>query len=311
MKFIVFPGQGSQKIGMGKELSENFIEAKNVFEEVNNALNFDLTKIMWEGTDVEISLTSNAQPALMACSMAVFRVLQKLTSKKLPDLANYICGHSLGEYTAMTVAEVFSLEECSVLLRLRGNAMQEAVPLGKGAMAAFIGVNIETTQKILDEVQIHGICDIGNDNADGQIVISGDKLAVEEAMKISKDFGVKRAIILPVSAPFHCRLMLPAQLIMKEALSKINFSSPVVPIVSNTTASAENDPNKLKTNLIDQVTGTVRWRETMLFANNLGANKIIELGSGKVLSGIAKRMVENVTAFSIEKPSDFDHFLNI
>jgi [acyl-carrier-protein] S-malonyltransferase len=308
MNFIVFPGQGSQKIGMGKELYENFIEAKNVFEEVNNAVNFDLTKIMWEGTDAEISLTSNAQPALMACSVAVFSVLQKLTNKKLPDLASYICGHSLGEYTAMTVAGVFSLEECSVLLRLRGNAMQEAVPVGKGAMAAFIGVDIDTTQKILNEVQMHGICDVGNDNADGQVVISGDKLAVEKAMEISKEFGVKRAVILPVSAPFHCRLMLPAQEIMKEALRKINFNSPVVPIVSNTTASAENDPHKLKKNLIDQITGTVRWRETMHFANKLGTKKIIELGSGKVLTGIAKRMLENINAFNIEKPSDFDQF---
>ena len=308
MDFIVFPGQGSQKIGMGKELYDNFVEAKNVFEEVNNAINFNLTKIMWEGSDAEISLTSNAQPALMACSVAVFRVLQKLTSKELPDLAEYICGHSLGEYTAMTVAQVFSLEECSVLLRLRGNAMQEAVPIGKGAMAAFIGVDIDITQKILDEVQIHGICDIGNDNADGQVVISGDKLAVEKAMEISKVFGVKRAVILPVSAPFHCRLMLPAQEIMKEALEKINFNSPLVPIVSNTTALAEKDPNNLKKNLIDQVTGTVRWRETMHFANNLGTNRIIELGSGKILTGIAKRMLENVTAFNIEKSSDFNQF---
>ena len=306
MNFIVFPGQGSQKIGMGKELSEEFTEAKHVFEEVNDALNFDLTKIMWEGTDTEIALTSNAQPALMACSVAAFKVLQKLTNKKLPDLANYICGHSLGEYTAMTVAEVFSLKDCTVLLRLRGNAMQEAVPIGKGAMAAFIGVDIETTQKILDEVKTKGICDIGNDNADGQVVISGDKLAVVEAIKISKDFGVKRAVILPVSAPFHCRLMSPAQSIMKEALAKINFNTPVIPIISNTSACAENDTSQLKKNLIDQVTRTVRWRETMLLANKLGAKKIIELGSGKVLSGIAKRMIKNVIAFNLEKPTDFN-----
>ncbi|MDC1023034.1 ACP S-malonyltransferase [Alphaproteobacteria bacterium] len=306
MNFIVFPGQGSQKLGMGKELSENFIEAKDVFQEVNDAINFDLTKIMWEGTDAELALTSNAQPALMACSVAVFRVLQKLTNKNLPDLAKYICGHSLGEYTAMTVAEVFTLRECAALLRLRGNAMQEAVPAGKGAMAAFIGVDINTTQKILVEVKSLGICDIGNDNADGQVVISGDKLAVEKAIQLSKDFGVKRAVILPVSAPFHCRLMLPAQTIMKEALSKINFYSPVIPIVSNTTALPENNTEVLKNNLIDQVTSTVRWRETMHLASKLGVKKIIELGSGKVLTGIAKRMVENVTSFNIEKPSDFD-----
>ena len=208
----------------------------------------------------------------------------------------------------MTIAEMFSLKECAVLLRLRGNAMQEAVPIGKGAMAAFIGVDIETTQKILDEVKSKGICDIGNDNANGQVVVSGDKLAVLKAIKISKDFGVKRAVILPVSAPFHCRLMSPAQSIMKEALAKINFNTPVIPIISNTSACAENDPDKLKKNLIDQVTGTVRWRETMHFANSLNTNRIIELGSGKILTGIAKRMLENVTAFNIEKPSDFDQF---
>ena len=306
MNFIVFPGQGSQKIGMGKDLSENFVEAKRVFEEVNDAINFDLTKIMWEGTDAEIALTSNAQPALMACSVAIFRVLQKLTNKNLPDLADYICGHSLGEYTAMTVAEVFSLKECSVLLRLRGNAMQEAVPIGKGAMAAFIGVDIKTTQEIIEKVKTEGICDIGNDNADGQVVISGDKIAVEKAIEISKKFGVKRAIFLPVSAPFHCRLMSSAQLIMKEALARIKFFSPVVPIVSNTTALPESNIDQLKKNLIDQVTSTVRWRETMHLANKLGTEKIIELGSGNILTGIAKRMVENVIAFNIEKSSDFN-----
>ncbi len=308
MNFIVFPGQGSQKIGMGKDLSENFVEAKHVFEEVNDAINFDLTKIMWDGSDSEIALTSNAQPALMACSVAVFKVLQKLTNKNLPELADYICGHSLGEYTAMTVAGVFSLRQCAILLRLRGNAMQDAVPIGRGAMAAFIGVDINTTQKILDEIKAHGVCDIANDNADGQVVISGDKLVVEKAILLSKNFGVKRAVILPVSAPFHCKLMEPAQIIMKEALYNVNFHKPVIPIVSNISACPEDDADQLRKNLIDQVIGTVRWRETMNLANKLGVKKIIELGSGKVLTGIAKRMIENVVAFNIEKPNDFDQF---
>ena len=309
MNFIVFPGQGSQKIGMGKELSDNFIEAKQVFEEVNDALNFDLTSIMWEGTDNEISLTSNAQPALMACSIATLRVLNKITNKKLPDLADYVCGHSLGEYTAMTAAEVFSLHQCAILLRLRGNAMQEAVPIGKGAMAALIGTNIETAKEVSDKVKSYGVCDIANDNSEGQVVISGDILAVENAIKLSKDFGIKRAVILPVSAPFHCQLMKPAQIIMENALNELIFKTPIVPIIPNVNVSPETNPDKLRKNLIDQVTGTVRWRETMKFADKQGVKKVIELGSGKVLSGIAKRMIKNVETISVENTEDFENFI--
>ena len=309
MNFIVFPGQGSQKIGMGKELSDNFIEAKQVFEEVNDALNFDLTSVMWEGTDNEISLTSNAQPALMACSIATLRVLNKITNKKLPDLADYVCGHSLGEYTAMTAAEVFSLHQCAILLRLRGNAMQEAVPIGKGAMAALIGTNLETAKEVSDKVKSYGVCDIANDNSEGQVVISGDILAVENAIKISKDFGIKRAVILPVSAPFHCQLMKPAQIIMENALNGLIFKTPIVPIIPNVNVSPETNPDKLRKNLIDQVTGTVRWRETMKFADKKGVKKVIELGSGKVLSGIAKRMIKNVVTISIENTEDFKNFI--
>ena len=309
MNFIVFPGQGSQKIGMGKELSDNFIEAKRVFEEVNDALNFDLTSVMWQGTDKEISLTSNAQPALMACSIATLRVLNKITNKKLPDLADYVCGHSLGEYTAMTAAEVFSLHQCAILLRLRGNAMQEAVPIGKGAMAALIGTNLETAKEVTDKVKSYGVCDIANDNSEGQVVISGDILAVENAIKLSKDFGIKRAVILPVSAPFHCQLMKPAQIIMENALNELIFKTPIVPIIPNVNVSPETNPDKLRKNLIDQVTGTVRWRETMKFADKQGVKKVIELGSGKVLSGIAKRMIKNVVTISIENTEDFENFL--
>ena len=309
MNFIVFPGQGSQKIGMGKELSDNFIEAKQVFEEVNDALNFDLTSVMWEGTDNEISLTSNAQPALMACSIATLRVLNKITNKKLPDLADYVCGHSLGEYTAMTAAEVFSLHQCAILLRLRGNAMQEAVPIGKGAMAALIGTNLETAKEVSDKVKSFGVCDIANDNSEGQVVISGDILAVEKAIKLSKDLGIKRAVILPVSAPFHCQLMKPAQTTMENALNELIFKTPIVPIIPNVNVSPETNPDKLRKNLIDQVTGTVRWRETMKFADKQGVKKVIELGSGKVLSGIAKRMIKNVVTISIEKTQDFESFL--
>ncbi len=309
MNIIVFPGQGSQKIGMGKELSDNFAEAKQVFEEVNDALNFNLTRVMWDGTDKEIALTSNAQPALMACSIATLRVLNKITNKNLSDLACYVCGHSLGEYSAMTAAEVFSLSQCATLLRLRGDAMQKAVPIGKGAMAALIGTNIEMAVKVVDKVKCYGVCDIANDNSQGQVVISGDILAVENAMKFSKDFGIKKAILLPVSAPFHCKLMKPAQIIMEEALNKLNFKTPLIPIISNVNVLPENNPDKLRKNLIDQVTGTVRWRETMEFVEKKGIKKIIELGSGKVLTGIAKRMIKDIVTINIENTEDFKIFI--
>ena len=308
MNFIVFPGQGSQKISMGKDLSGNFIEAKEVFEEVNESLDYNLTKIMWGDDEKALSLTYNAQPALMACGVASFRVLKKITGKTLPQLADYVCGHSLGEYTAMTVSEVFSLKECSKLLRLRGNAMQKAVPVGKGAMAAFIGADISTILDILKQVQSFGVCDIANDNSDGQVVISGDLEAVENAINLTKQYGIKRAVLLPVSAPFHCRLMQPAQLTMEEALNNLEFQQPTLPIISNINAEPETDPNKLRINLIDQVTGTVKWRETMLLAKKLGVQKITELGSGKVLTGIAKRMIENVSILNIENSADLKVF---
>ena len=310
MNFIVFPGQGSQKIGMGKELSENFSEAKEVFDEVNQALKLNLTKIMWEGSESEISLTSNAQPALMACGVAAFRVLSKLAGKGIVDLANFTCGHSLGEYTALTVAEVFSLKDCALLLRLRGKSMQEAVPVGKGAMAALIGNNFSSISEIVKQVQDDGVCDIGNDNADGQVVISGDLKAVKKVIELSKKIGVKRAVLLPVSAPFHCRLMEPARSVMKEALNNIKFNTPLIPVVSNVTAIPETDPIILRKNLIDQVTKTVRWRETMELAINLGIEKIIELGSGRVLTGIAKRMIENISAKSFENPEDYKDLIS-
>tara|TARA_Y100000991_G_scaffold67989_1_gene50781 strand:- start:1144 stop:2073 length:930 start_codon:yes stop_codon:yes gene_type:complete len=309
MNFIVFPGQGSQKIGMGKKLSDNFTEAKEVFEEVNDALKFNLSKIMWEGSDSDIALTSNAQPALMACGVAAFKVLSKLKNKNVKQLANFACGHSLGEYTAMAVSEVFSLQKCAVLLRLRGEAMQKAVPVGKGAMAALIGINVTQTLETIEKVQDLGICDIGNDNADGQVVISGDVEAVKKVIELSKKNGVKRAIFLPVSAPFHCRLMEPARKVMEKALNDIEFKTPLIPIISNISASPETDPIILKKNLIDQVTGTVKWRQTMDFAKNIGIKKITELGSGKVLTGIAKRMLHSISAESLENPEDFNNIL--
>ena len=309
MNFIVFPGQGSQKIGMGKKLSENFPEAKEVFDEVNDALNINLTKIMWEGSDSEISLTTNAQPALMACGVAAYRVLSKLENKNLKQLADFTCGHSLGEYTAMTVAKVFSLKECSILLRLRGEAMQKAVPVGKGAMAALIGISINQTNEIIEKAQIHGICDIGNDNADGQVVISGDIKAVENAIEIAKNNGAKRAILLPVSAPFHCQLMNSATEIMRNEIQKLNFQDSKIKLISNVTAKEILNKEELKTLLIDQIENRVRWRESVNHMIDNDVNHFIEIGPGKVLTGLIKRIDKNVKTNTINTENDIKNLM--
>ena len=308
MNFIVFPGQGSQKIGMGKKLSDNFTEAKEVFEEVNEALKFNLTKIMWEGSESDISLTSNAQPALMACGVAAFKVLSKLKNKNVKQLANFVCGHSLGEYTAMAVSEVFSLQNCAVLLRLRGEAMQKAVPVGKGAMLAVLGCEISEVKQFLDELKENGVCQIANDNAPGQIIVSGNTSKINELHKTLKS-QKKKAIPLPVSAPFHCDLMKIAADKMRDKILSTKFNNSLVPLVSNVTANEEKIENIQKL-LIDQIFSKVRWRESIINMSKEGVTEYIEIGPGKVLSGLIKRINKDVKSTSINSIEDIESNFN-
>ncbi|MBL4603282.1 MAG: ACP S-malonyltransferase, partial [Emcibacteraceae bacterium] len=285
---FVFPGQGSQAVGMGKELSENSAHARAVFEEVDEALGQNLSALMFEGPLEELTLTYNAQPALMAASLAVVRVLEAEFDFKIADVASYTAGHSLGEYSALAATGTLSLTDTAKLLKLRGEAMQRAVPVGIGAMAAIIGADFSTIEEIADAASQDEVCNAANDNADGQVVISGHKEAVERAMEIAKERGIKRAILLPVSAPFHCSLMQPAADEMAEALSSAKFNIPTVPVITNVSAEPQNDPDMLRNMLVEQITGRVRWRETVLKMGELGVDSLIEAGTGKVLSGLVR-----------------------
>ncbi len=305
---FIFPGQGSQAVGMGKELSDNMPVAKDVFEEVNDALGQNLSTLMFEGPLEELTLTYNAQPALMATSMAVMRVLEKDFDIKLSDVAAYAAGHSLGEYSALTAAQCLSLTDTAKLLKLRGEAMQRAVPVGIGAMAAIMGAQFNIVEEIAKQASLDQICTAANDNADGQVVISGHKAAVERAMEIAKERGIKRAILLPVSAPFHCPLMQPAADEMAEALSNVTFNTPLIPIITNVSAEPHSDPDILRNMLVEQITGRVRWRESVLKMVELGVDQLIEAGSGKVLSGLARRINRDINAVSLQSPTDIENF---
>ncbi len=305
---FIFPGQGSQAVGMGKELSDNMPVAKDVFEEVNDALGQNLSALMFEGPLEELTLTYNAQPALMATSMAVMRVLEKDFDIKLSDVAAYAAGHSLGEYSALTAAQCLSLTDTAKLLKLRGEAMQRAVPVGIGAMAAIMGAQFNIVEEIAKQASLDQICTAANDNADGQVVISGHKAAVERAMEIAKERGIKRAILLPVSAPFHCPLMQPAADEMAEALSNVTFNTPLIPIITNVSAEPHSDPDILRNMLVEQITGRVRWRESVLKMVELGVDQLIEAGSGKVLSGLARRINRDINAVSLQSPTDIENF---
>ncbi len=299
---FIFPGQGSQKTGMGKDLADNFTSAREVFEEVDQTLGQELSKIMWEGSMEELTLTANTQPALMACSMAVMRVLRDEFDIGV-ELAKYVAGHSLGEYSALCATGSLTLADTAKLLRLRGNSMQESVPVGEGAMAALLGADIKQAEQSCMEGQKYGICQIANDNADGQIVISGHKQAVESACDAAAQMGVKRAVILPVSAPFHCDLMKPAAIAMQEALQNVELKTPIVPLVNNVTASAITDIDKIKSDLVKQVTGKVRWRESVLYMAKNGIEAVIEPGNGTVLLGMMRRIdkqVKPIKANSVE-----------
>ena len=308
MKYaFVFPGQGSQFVGMGKELAENFKTAKEVFQEVNDALSQDLFKLMVEGPENELTLTANAQPALMANSMAIVRVLEKDFGVKLKDKAAFVAGHSLGEYSAACAAGVFSLEDTAKLLRIRGDAMQKAVPVGVGGMAAVMGVSFKDVQALAEAcADEDNLCVAANDNADGQVVLSGHLKAIEKAVEIASEFGAKRCIKLPVSAPFHSPLMQPAAEVMARALMQVEAHDAQIPLIANVLASAITDHKEIVKRLVEQVTGSVRWRGSVIYMKEQGVTDVAELGAGKVLANIIKRSDKEMNAFSVGSAAEIE-----
>jgi [acyl-carrier-protein] S-malonyltransferase len=305
---FVFPGQGSQTVGMGKALAEAFPGARRVFEEVDAALGERLSDVIWSGPGDTLTLTENAQPALMAVSLATMRVLEDEAGVDLKRDAAFVAGHSLGEYSALAAARALSISDAARLLRIRGRAMQKAVPVGKGAMAALIGLELGDVKSIAAEAQSAGICAAANDNGGGQVVLSGDKLAVERAVEVAKARGARRAMLLPVSAPFHCSLMQPAADAMAEALAKVTVNPPVVPLVANVLARPISDPAEIVKSLVEQVTGTVRWRESIQFMAQAGVTTFYEIGAGKVLTGLNRRIADAASASSIGVPDDISRY---
>jgi len=303
---LTFPGQGSQQVGMGRALAEAFTTARDVFGEVDEALSQKLSRVMWEGPEEELTLTENAQPALMAVSMAVMRVLERDVGASPVAKARFVAGHSLGEYSALAAAGTFSLADTARLLKIRGRAMQLAVPVGEGAMAALLGLEIDDAAQAATAGAALGICQVANDNAPGQIVISGARVAVERAVEVAKEIGAKRAIMLLVSAPFHCALMQPAADAMAGALADVEMTLPAVPLVANVTASHVSDPATIRDLLVEQVTGMVRWRESVAYIVGEGVDTFYEIGAGKVLSGLARRIDREVGAVSVATPDDVD-----
>ena len=307
---FVFPGQGSQDVGMGRELAEAYGAAREVFEEVDAVLSQNLSQIMWEGPKETLTLTENAQPALLAVSMAVMRVLEQEKGFSLKGKVKFVAGHSLGEYSALAAAGAFSLADAVRLLKLRGQAMQAAVPVGKGAMSALLGVGIDVARKVAQAAAQGDVCQIANDNEPLQVVLSGDKSALDRVLEVGKQFGVRRTVPLPVSAPFHCALMQPAADAMAEALASIDVQVPIVPVVANVIAEPVTDPAEIKRRLVEQVTGTVRWRECVTYMTANGVTDIYEVGVGKVLSGLVKRTEKTLNAISIGTPAEVDAALD-
>ncbi|RDV01846.1 ACP S-malonyltransferase [Undibacter mobilis] len=305
---FVFPGQGSQTVGMGKALADAFPVAKAVFDEVDAALSEKLSTLIFEGPIETLTLTENAQPALMAVSLAAFRVLQAEAGLDLQRDAQFVAGHSLGEYSALAAAGTFSVSDAARLLRTRGQAMQKAVPAGAGAMAALIGLDFDAAAAVAAEAAQGQVCQAANDNGGGQVVVSGDKAAVERAVEIAKGKGAKRAMLLQVSAPFHCALMQPAADVMAEALSKVQVNKPAVPVVANVTAGPLSEPADIVKSLVAQVTGTVRWRECVAYMAAQGVTQFYEVGAGKVLAGLNKRIADGATTTSIGTPDDVTAF---
>jgi [acyl-carrier-protein] S-malonyltransferase len=306
---FVFPGQGSQEVGMGRALADAFAAAREIFEEVDDALAQNLSKLMFEGPDDELRLTENAQPALMAVSMAVMRTLAAEGGFSLDGNADYVAGHSLGEYSALAAAGAFGLGDAARLLKTRGRAMQEAVPVGEGAMAALLGLDLDVAREVAEAAAQGEVCQAANDNAPGQVVVSGHAAAVERALEIAKEKGARRAVLLPVSAPFHCSLMAPAADVMAEALEKTEINAPAVPLVANVTAESVADPDTIRRQLVEQVTGAVRWRESVLYMKDKGVDRLVEAGAGKVLSGLARRIDRELTGVALNGPGDIEEFL--
>jgi [acyl-carrier-protein] S-malonyltransferase len=286
---FIFPGQGSQAVGMGAALAKAYAPARAVFAEVDEALGQNLSTLMWEGPEDQLTLTENAQPALMAVSIAALRTLEAEKGFVLEQHAAYVAGHSLGEYSALAAAGSLSLADTARLLKTRGRAMQDAVPVGKGAMAALLGADLDQAQALAEAASEGEVCEAANDNAPGQVVISGARGAIERAVALGPKFGARRAVLLPVSAPFHCALMQPAADVMQQALSAVTIAPPTVPLVANVLAAAISDPEAIRQRLVEQVTGMVRWRESMLFMKGNGVDTLYEVGAGRVLTGLAKR----------------------
>lgn len=306
---FVFPGQGSQAVGMGQALAEAFPIARHTLQEVDDALDQHLSRLMFEGPDEDLRLTANAQPALMAVSLAALRVLEQEGGKPLAERAAFVAGHSLGEYSALAAAGALELADTAVLLRRRGEAMQEAVPVGQGAMAALLGLDLDAAEELAAAAAEGQVCAAANDNAPGQVVLSGHSEAIERAIALAPERGAKRAIPLPVSAPFHCSLMAPAADVMADALAAVTIKMPSVPLVANVTAGRLSDPDDIRLKLVEQVTGMVRWRESVAFMAAEGVDTTVELGAGKVLAGLSKRIDRSLSAHSAGAPEDIEKLL--
>ena len=306
---FVFPGQGSHAAGMGEALAAAFPVAREMFEEIDEALKQNLTRLMFQGPEDELVLTENAQPALMAVSLATVRVLVQEGGIDLAGTVAFVAGHSLGEYSALAAAGALRLDEAARLLKTRGRAMQEAVPVGEGAMAAVIGLDLEAVREIAARAAGDGVCVVANDNAPDQAVVSGNADAVKRAVEIASEQGARRTIMLPVSAPFHCALMAPAASAMAEALAEVELKAPVVPLIANVTAEPVEDPETIRELLVEQVTAMVRWRESVVYLKNSDVDTLVELGAGKVLTGLARRIDPELAAVSVNSPEDIEAFL--
>jgi [acyl-carrier-protein] S-malonyltransferase len=309
MRAFVFPGQGSQAVGMGRALYDAVPAARLLFEEVDEALAIRLSRLIFDGPEERLRLTEHAQPALMATSLAAVRALEAASGRRLDELCGMVAGHSLGEYSALAAAGSLAIGDAARVLRVRGRAMQEAVPVGEGAMAALLGLELEVVEQIAREASEVGVCDLANDNAPGQAVVSGSRGAVERALDLAKARGARRSVLLSVSAPFHCRLLAPAAAAVRDALAEIRIAAPTVPVVTNVNARPESAPEALRARLVEQVTARVRWRESLLAMAELGVEAFVELGAGRVLSGLVKRTLPGVASVALGTPDEVDAFV--